>query len=249
MSPRLRSPDARLWRRRSPRVMAGPPALLHESIDPSGSIEEASSTSFAFTRGELLRTTIAGLVIAAGSETPVASAAEQRNSDIAILNYALSLEYLQAAFYTEAERRGALTGGLADQAKVVGAHERAHVAALLEHLGTEAIKRPSFDFHGVTESPKSFTETAVALEDLSVAAYADRAPLITSRAYLVAIVGIQSVEARHAAWIRRLAGAVPSAHAFDEPASPTRVTGLVASTHFVVERARTSAHGAPHFTG
>src|ERR1700730_8514073 len=249
MSPRLRSPDARLWRRRSPRVMAGPPALLHESIDPPGSIEDASSTSFAFTRGELLRTTIAGLVIAAGSETSVASAAEQRNSDIAILNYALSLEYLQAAFYTEAERRGALTGGLADQAKVVGAHERAHVAALLEHLGTEAIKRPSFDFHGVTESPKSFTETAVALEDLSVAAYADRAPLITSRAYLVAIVGIPSVEARHAVWVRRLAGAVPSAPAFDEPASPTRVTGLVASTHFVVERARTSAHGAPHFTG
>jgi ferritin-like protein len=229
--------------------MAEPPSLPTESIDPSGAVEEALHTSLAFTRGEVLRTTIGGLVIAAGAETSLASAAEQRHGDVAIFNYALSLEYLQAAFYTEAERRGALTGAVAEQAHVVGTHERAHVAALLETLGSAAIPRPSFDFHGVTENPKSFTETAVALEDLSVAAYEEQAPLIASRAYLAAVVGIQSVEARHAAWIRRLAGVVPSANAFDEPASEARVLSLVQATHFVVDRARTSAHRAPHFTG
>ena len=57
--------------------------------------------------------------------------------DADILNYALALEYLQAAFYTEAERRGALRGGLAEQARVVGAHERAHVTALQDELGSE----------------------------------------------------------------------------------------------------------------
>jgi hypothetical protein len=229
--------------------MAESRSRLHQSIDPAGAVEEAFNRSFAFTRGEFLRTTIAGLVVAAGTDTPVASAADPGGGDVAILNYALSLEYLQAAFYTEAEQRGALTGALAEQAKVVGSHERAHVAALLAVLGTAAIKRPSFDFHGVTENPKSFTETAVALEDLSVAAYEEKAPQIVSRAYLAAVVGIQSVEARHAAWIRRLAGALPSAQAFDEPASEARVISLVNATHFVVGGVRTSANGPPHFTG
>jgi Ferritin-like domain len=232
----------------SPRPRS-PLAALDQSIDPSGSIEEAASTAFTLTRGELLRTTGAGLVLAGGAGASVASAAELRASDAAILNYALSLEYLQAAFYTEAEQRGALSGALAEQAHVVGGHERAHVAAVLGALGSAAIKRPSFDFHGVTESSKSFTETAVAFEDLAVAAYEEQAPRISSPAYLVAVVGIQSVEARHAAWIRRLAGVVPSINAFDEPASEARVKSLVASTNFVVNGARTSARGAPNFTG
>ncbi len=220
--------------------------LLERSVDPSGALEEARST---LTRRQLLVTTTAGAAAAVGARASVASAVEPGSSDLSILNYALILEYLQASFYTEADGRGALTGALAEQAKVVGGHERAHVAALLGVLGTNAAKRPSFDFRGVTEDPKSFRETAVAFEDLAVAAYQDQAPLISSRGYLTAVVGIQSVEARHAAWIRRLAGYVPAPQAFDEPISRARATQLVDSTHFIVSGANTSAHVTPSFTG
>ena len=136
-----------------------------------------------------------------------------------ILNFALALEYLQASFYTEAERIGALHGALAQQAHVVGMHERAHVKAFKELLGSAAIKEPTFNFHGVTENPEAFRSTAVAFEDLATAAYKEQAPLIKSRSYLAGALAIHSVEARHAAWIRRLAGFLPAAKAFDEPLS------------------------------
>ena len=178
-----------------------------------------------------------------------ATADNDDEQDDPIVNYILALEYLQAAFYTEAERLGALHGAFAEQARVVGAHERAHVVALRKVLGSSAIKSPSFDFHGVTENQDAFRRTAVAFEDLSVAAYKYQAPRIRSSDYLMAAVAITSVEARHAAWIRYLAGALPAASAFDQPLAPPRVHALVASTHFVVGQPQTVAHRAPVFTG
>jgi Ferritin-like domain len=178
-----------------------------------------------------------------------ARAAQPSRRDVAILNYALSLEYLQAAFYSEAERAGALRGSLAYQARIVGAHERAHVAAFRAVLGHHAIAPPHFDFHGRTEQPNAFRDTAVAFEDLAVAAYKDKAPEIESASYLSAAIAIHSVEARHAAWIRRLAGVLPATHAFDEPLSEARVERLVASTHFVVAAPRTEGRRSPRFTG
>ena len=91
--------------------------------------------------------------------------------------------------------------------------------ALREVLGSRAVKRPRFDFRGATEDAERFRKTAVAFEDLAVAAYKGQAPLIQDRAYLVPALAIHSVEARHAAWIRRFAGLTPAADAFDEPRS------------------------------
>jgi hypothetical protein len=182
---------------------------------------------------------------------PAAAAARRHHRlDVAILNYALGLEYLQASFYTEAERIGALRGALAQQAQIVGSHERAHVTAFQQVLGSAALKRPSFDFRGVTAHPDTFRRTAVAFEDLAAAAYKDQAPRIHSRVYLQAAIEIHSVEARHAAWIRRLAGYLPAANAFDLPLSPHRVRELVISTRFVVGSPRTEVVGLlPRFTG
>ena len=141
---------------------------------------------------------------------------------------------------------GTLSGGLAEQARVVGAHERAHVKSLREVLGSRAVKRPRFDFRGATEDADSFRKTAVAFEDLAVAAYKAQAPLIQSRALLVPALGIHSVEARHAAWIRRLAGIVPAADAFDEPRSRRSTLAIVDDTNFVM---RTRSRRKPKFTG
>ena len=107
--------------------------------------------------GFLGRTLVAGAAaLAAVVAWPTAASAAGDSGDITILNFALSLEYLQASFYTEAEEIGALRGALAHQAHVVGMHERAHVKAFKQLLGPAAIKEPTFNFHGVTENPDAF---------------------------------------------------------------------------------------------
>src|SRR3954451_14786640 len=170
-------------------------------VDVDGAVGESLASLVGRTRAELLRDCTLGAegLLAAVAARP--AVADARDSDVAILNFALSLEYLQAAFYTEVERMKVLHGELARQARTVGAHERAHVAAFRKVLGAKAIKPSHFDFRGATEGPEKFRRTAVAFEDLAVAAYKGQAPKIHSRAYLAAALGIHAVEARHAAWI------------------------------------------------
>ena len=232
--------------------------LALADIDVDGALREAAER--LPTRAQLLHR--AGRVAAAGalatSLFPAAAQAraskphraKQADDDVAILNFALVLEYLQANFYTEAERLGSLHGALAEQARVVGSHERAHVKALQQALGHAAVKSPGFNFRGTTDSPDPFRATAVALEDLTVGAYQEQLPKIDSNRYLAAAVSIHSVEARHAAWIRYLAGIVPAEHAFDDAVADTETVDIVNSTRFVTLHApRTSAQHAPAFTG
>jgi hypothetical protein len=73
--------------------------------------------------------------------------------------------------------------------------------------------------------------------------------MIESPAVLAAAVGIHSVEARHAAWIRYIAGATPAAEPFDEGKTKAQTLALVRSTRFVVGRPRTSSTKSPRFTG
>ena len=84
-------------------------------------------------------------------------------------------------------------------------------------LGRKAVGRPRFDFQGVTEKPRAFLKTAVAFEDLAVAAYGGQAARLNAGSAITAAVSIYSVEARHAAWMRYLFGLNPAAKAFDQP--------------------------------
>jgi Ferritin-like domain len=223
------------------------PTLEH--IDRDGALREAAERVGALGRRELLsRAAIGGGVLVAALALPGRLGAAA-GSDTAILNYALTLEELQAAFYTEAERNRALGPRAAEAVRVVGAVERAHVRALRDVLGRAAVRRPLFNFKGTTEDEQRFFKTAVAFEDLAVAAYKAQAPRITSPAVLAAAIGIHSVEARHAAWMRRLVGATPAARAFDRELSRPRVTRIVTATGFVQARPRTAAREAPRFQG
>jgi hypothetical protein len=231
---------------------SNPSSFRVDDFDVDGAVREAVERFSHHTRSGFLRKTAGAGAAALGAMTlwPSAAAAQPASSDITILNFALALEYLQASFYTEAERIGALHGALAHQANVVGMHERAHVKAFKQLLGSAAIKEPAFNFHGVTESPDAFRSTAVAFEDLATAAYKEQAPLIKSKAYLAGALAIHSVEARHAAWIRRLAGFLPAARAFDEPLSDSKVVDIVNSTHFVtLGDPQTSTEASPRLTG
>jgi Ferritin-like domain len=220
-----------------------------DDIDRDGAIREAASRLPTTSRRGFLGAAVAGGVLAAVLARPAGARAAASSGDIAILNYALVLEYLQAAFYTEAEQSGALTGIAAEADRVIGAVERAHVSALRKALGSAAVKRPFFDFRGNTEQQDAFLRTAVAFEDLGTAAYKGQLARISDPALLAAAASIHTVEARHAAWIRYLAGVTPAAEALDPPFSMARTQQLVASTGFIVQRPRTNGRRPPRFTG
>jgi hypothetical protein len=201
--------------------------------------------------------TRAGFIVGAGVALAAVGAAVRADtaeaaipaSDVNVLNYALVLEYLQAAFYTEAERAGGLTGRTAKAAEVVGAVERAHVKAFRDLLGSKAVGRPHFDFQGVTERNKPFLKTAVAFEDLAVAAYKGQARRVRSKAVLTSALGIHTVEARHAAWMRYLNGNTPATAAFDLPRNRRQINAIVASTGFITAPPKSSSKREPRYTG
>jgi len=170
-------------------------------------------------------------------------------NDIAILRFDLVLEYLQAGLYTEAERLGSLTPKTLAWARVVGAHERAHVRAIKNLLGRKTVPSPTFDYRNVTSNEQAFIKTAVAFEDLTAALLKWQAPRLDSRAILAAAVTLHSVETRHAAWIRRIVGLQPATTAFDKPASQHKMAELIASTHFVTSRPKMSGKRNPRLTG
>jgi rubrerythrin len=222
-------------------------ALDRAAVDRDGAVREAAAA--ASTRGALLGGTIAALGALA---FPALATAQLAPRDRSVLEYALSLEYLQDAFYTEAERLGALSGKVAEAARSLGRTERAHVQAFRALLGSRAPARPRFDFHGTTEDELAFLHAAVALEDLCVGAYAGQATRIHSPEILQAAVGIHSVEARHAAWLRRLLEIRPTEGSLDQPRGRRSVVGTIASKGFVVDAAdapTTHRRASPLFTG
>ena len=216
-----------------------------DELDADGALREAGENA-GISRATFLGGTIAGAV-AAFAIAPTAEAAG--SNDIAVLNFALVLEYMQSSFYTEAERSKALHGKAEDAAKRVGAVERAHVKAFQDLLGRKAIKRPMFNFRGTTEAQRPFLKTAVAFEDLAVAAYKGQAPRLRAKRVLAAAVAIHSVEARHAAWMRYLFGVQPAVNAFDDASPKPEVQRVVGATGFIVTRPRTTSRRRPRYAG
>jgi Ferritin-like domain len=197
------------------------------------------------TRGGLLRragSVAGGLGIAAAivpgiGGTAVAREGGSKKEDVKILNFALTLEYLEAAFYAEAVGRGIYSGSVLNFAQVVASHEATHVATLKAALGSKAVAKPSCDFQGTTKQWKTFLRTAKVLEDTGVAAYQGQAPRIHQNAVLGPAAAILAVEARHAAWVRDLLYAgksvKPAPEAFSTPQSMSAILAAVKKTGFI----------------
>jgi rubrerythrin len=183
------------------------------------------------TRGAfILRSTLAaGTVYGAGAVAPFVSQAlaQSGGGDVGILNFALTLEYLETDFYKKAQGLN-LTGDLKTFAKEFGDQEAQHVDALvatIKKLGGTPVKKPTFAFPITDE--KSFLKLAVTLEDTGVAAYNGAAPAIESPEVLAAAGTIVQIEARHAAIVRVKSGMEPADEAFDKSQTKAQVTKAV----------------------
>jgi hypothetical protein len=145
-----------------------------------------------------------------------AVASPSKAQDARILQLVLQLEYTQVAFYDEALRDAGLQGELRRFAQTALGHERQHLAAIRKALGSKAGPKPSFDFGRKTKSEAAFQQTAIRLEDIAVSSYNGQATNLTAPT-LAAAATIVSVEARHAAWVRAIAGEVAAPDPVDKP--------------------------------
>jgi rubrerythrin len=138
------------------------------------------------------------------------------SSDVDILNFALTLEYLESTFYSEALKRAKASGELKKLITMLASDEKQHVEALagtIKKLGGKPVAEPKFNFE--YNDTKGFLELAKTFEDTGVSAYNGAAPMIKSKEVLGAAGSIVQVEARHAAAIRLQNGEEPAPEAFD----------------------------------
>jgi hypothetical protein len=217
--------------------------LTWGELDQDGALQEATAAVAGNNRADFLRKAAVGggAILGTGAlfgALPSIAMGATPKSDVAILNFALTLEFLEADFYTQAQRQGRFQGKPGQFARVVGAHERAHVAFLRKALGAAAVKKPRFDFKGTTTDVNKFVQTARVLEDTGVSAYLGQVGNIKTKAILQAAGTIVTVEARHAAWIRDIIGGgnspSPAPSAFDAPKSKAQILSAVTGTGFIV---------------
>ncbi|MBI5103751.1 MAG: ferritin-like domain-containing protein [Solirubrobacterales bacterium] len=224
-----------------------------EVVDADGAVREAAEAAGLDRRDVLRRGVVGGGsflaagVLFSGIASPAMAAistkSKSKKNDVRILNYALTLEYLEAEFYAQAVRNKPFESKQYEEfAAVVAEHEAAHVAFIKKALGSAAVKKPSFDFGDTVTNPDKFAATAQVLEDTGVAAYAGQGPNILQRKVVQAALSVHSVEARHAAWIRLLnlgasAGKPrkdqPAPRSFDTALSEKAVLAAVKQTGFI----------------
>lgn len=149
-------------------------------------------------------------------------------SDVDILNFALTLEYLESTFYAEAKKRAKPSGELKALVDLIASDEQQHVEALtatIKQLGGKPVAEPKFDFP--YSGTGGFLKLAQTFEDTGVSAYNGAAPMIKSKEVLAAAGGIVQVEARHAAAIRLQNSEEPAPEAFDPPLDEQQVLKAV----------------------
>ncbi|KAL0950675.1 hypothetical protein HGRIS_007459 [Hohenbuehelia grisea] len=182
---------------------------------------------------------LAAIVIASSAGVralPQQPEARAAVDDATILNYALTLEHLENAFYAGAlakfDEKAFAAAGLPPWARgrfvQVGKHEQQHVEFLSAALGDKATKPCEYKFPYT--DPKSFAALSQVLEGVGVSAYAGAAQFITNKDYLTAAASVLSTEARHASWVAAAVNRVAGwSGAFDVPLGLNEVYTLAAS--------------------
>ena len=175
-------------------------------------------------------------------------------NDVDVLNYALTLEYLEAAFYQQGNAAGLLDGVEKTYLASIQADEEYHVKALsdtISKLGGTPVAAPGVDFGGAFANRNTYLTTSATFENVGVGAYLGAAGYIKDKAILQAAAGIFGVEARHAAVVANLLnlpaeGGVYKG-AFEKPIAKADV--LAAVTPFLSQMSGGMPAGAPETGG
>lgn len=164
------------------------------------------------------------------------ASAQELMGDLDVLNYALTLEHLEYAFYRDGvglfsfgtDSRGM---SIDDNFAAIRDHEGDHVDTLtkvITDLGGTPVEEATYDFGDAYSDPVTFMATAMALENTGVSAYDGAAQFLTNPDLLTAAGSIVAVEARHASYLNLLNGDVPFPAAFETPLSPDEVLEIAA---------------------
>jgi Ferritin-like domain len=193
-------------------------------MTPEGSVQDEHhggrlgllSRATLFSRSLALLGALGGSAVGAAELAASSGSQPSPARDREILNLGLLVARLQSAFYAQALSSGRLTGETHQFAQVVGAQEREHVKYLATALGPHASSSPAFRFGDAASDATRFIATAISLESTSLGVYNGQAVNLTPQA-LAAAARLVSVEARHAAWGRAIAGKDPAPVAVDAP--------------------------------
>ncbi|WP_081927583.1 ferritin-like domain-containing protein [Halobellus rufus] len=244
--------------------MTGPNDTEERAARIAASVKDRLAEKRSSRRGFLGRTALlGGALVALGSATGNTIAQQEEDeepeteetdagaafddvegTDVDVLNYALSLEHLENAFYREAleefdeddfadaellsEYDEEIRTTIFSHVEMIAEHEAAHVEVLsqaIELLGGTPAEEASYDFG--YEDVDEFLETAQVLENTGVATYQGAAPFVESPDLLSAALSIHSVEARHAALLNEVTGESPFPDAFDPAQSQSEVLDAV----------------------
>jgi len=231
--------------------MSSQPVTKAEGVAASGDtraafLRKAGLGSAALVAGGSLAGVLPGAAKAHTTPTPP--------SDVDMLNYALTLEHLEAAFYVQGLgvfSRGDLTGAgflngfggrirsnVYDYFVLIRAHELEHVSTLqsvIRGLGGTPVPACTYNFQQTAfTSVEQFVSVAQVLENTGVMAYDGAIAHIEAAALLTAGATIATVEARHASYLNLINGDVPFPQAFDTPKAPREICQLV-DQQFIVE--------------
>ena len=182
-----------------------------------------------------------------------AAAAGPLDSDVEILNYALTLELLEAAAYQAVNGMNVLTGRAKTYFEAFGAHEQAHVEAVraaIRQLGGTPVQPPTggYNFSGVPRDPAGIVRFFQMVETVGASAYLGAAPAIRSAGVLQAALAIHAVEAEHASALADLAAPGTDRFApepFATPRLPEQVMVIVAPFFQAQAAPQPSASPAP----
>ncbi|ACQ81745.1 twin-arginine translocation pathway signal [Beutenbergia cavernae DSM 12333] len=186
--------------RRSSKLFGGAPVMQFRT--------EASRRTF-LTGAALIG--VGGTFVAATRNDPRAFALSE--GDLEILNYALTLEYLEAEFYTQGISGGVLVDRELELVTPIREHEQTHVTGitqLITDLGGTPVESPVFMFPDGTFTDRTmFLEAASMFEELGVDAYHGQVALIEDAEILATAASIAGTESRHAAVVADLLGGDP----------------------------------------
>jgi rubrerythrin len=226
--------------------MSGSPTSGEESVPQPGGIverlvrDDVDRKRFLKMAGGAGAASFGAFVLAAcGSSSKTASTAAvsaatssstaSSTGDLGILNYALTLEYLETAFYEKVVASGFFSGKVGALIKTFGSQEKTHVEALkgaVEKLGGTPAANPNGKFP--ITSATQVAELAYTVENLGASAYLGQAPNIQSPEVLATALAIHSVEARHAATLGTLVKkSLTPDGAFAKPADMSTVLAAV----------------------